>query len=52
MDERILEMLIRLGLIEAYQSYLENNTEFNSYYYEEDEVQDDEFFREDLDEEE
>ena len=51
MKQEILEMLIKLGLIEAYQSYLEGDEEYNSFYYRDNENTEDDFFREDLEEE-
>ena len=48
MNTELLKALIKLGLIEAYQSYLEGEEEYNTYYYREDENAEDEFFKEDL----
>ena len=44
----MLKTLAKLGLIEALQSYLEGEEEYNTYYYREDENAEDEFFKEDL----
>ena len=48
----MLKTLAKLGLIEALQSYLEGDQEYNTYYYREDEEVEDEFFKEDLEDEE
>lgn len=48
----MLKTLAKLGLIEALQSYLEGDEEYDSYYYREDEEVEDEFFKENLEDEE
>ena len=48
----MLKTLAKLGLIEALQSYLEDDQEYNTYYYREDEEVEDEFFKENLEDEE
>ena len=35
MDTRKLELLAKLGLLEVFQSYLEGDEEYNSYYWRE-----------------
>ena len=51
MDIEKLKILARLGLIEVFQSHLEGDEEFDSYYYREDEEVEDEFFKENLENE-
>jgi hypothetical protein len=46
--EDFIIRLSKLGIIEVFQSYLEGEEEFNSYYYKEKEETEDEFFREDI----
>ena len=48
MDTRKLELLAKLGLLEVFQSYLEGDEEYNSYYWREREDMVDEFFKEDI----
>lgn len=48
MNAETLKLLVKLGLLEAFQSYVEGDGELNSYYYREDEDVDDDFFKEDL----
>lgn len=48
MDTRKLELLAKLGLLEVFQSYLEGDEEYNSYYWRETEEMEDEFFKEDM----
>ena len=50
MDIEKLKTLVKLGMLEAFQSYLEGNEEYNSYYWQEDEYTEDDFFKEDLEE--
>ena len=47
MDIEKLKILVKLGLIETFQSYLEGD----DYYYTEDENTDDDFFKKDLEDE-
>ena len=47
MNAETLKLLAKLGLIEAFQSYLEGD----DYYYTENENVDDDFFKEDLEDE-
>lgn len=51
MDIEMLKVLAKLGMIEALQSYLEGDEEYNTYYYREDMEMNDEFFKEDLEDE-
>jgi hypothetical protein len=46
--EDFITRLSKLGLMEAFQSFIEGDSEFNSYYYKEKEETEDEFFREDI----
>lgn len=48
MDTRKLELLAKLGLLEAFQSYLEGDEAYNSYYWRDTEEMEDEFFKEDM----
>ena len=48
----MLKTLAKLGLIEALQSYLEGDQEYSTYYYREDKEVEDEFFKENLEDEE
>lgn len=48
MDIKKLQILAKLGMLEALQSYLEGEEELNTYYYREDEDAEDDFFKEDL----
>lgn len=48
----MLKTLAKLGLIEALQSYLEGDQEYDTYYYRENEEVEDEFFKENLEDEE
>lgn len=48
MNAETLKILVKLGLIEAFQSYLEGDEELNTYYYREDEDINDDFFKDDL----
>ena len=50
MDIEKLQILAKLGLLEAFQAYAEGDEELNSYYYKEDEDVNDDFFKEDLEE--
>lgn len=50
MNAETLKLLVKLGLLEAFQSYLEGDEELNTYYYREDEDVNDDFFKEDLEE--
>lgn len=50
MDIEKLQILVKLGLIEALQSYLEDDEELNTYYYREDEDVEDDFFKDNLEE--
>ena len=52
MDIEMLKVLAKLGMIEALQSYLEGDEEYNTYYYREVEEVEDEFFKENLEDEE
>jgi hypothetical protein len=48
MDTRKLELLAKLGLLEVFQSYLEGDEEYDSYYWREVEEIEDEFFKKDM----
>lgn len=41
----MLKILIKLGLIETLQSYLEGDEEYDTYYYREIEEENDDFFK-------
>lgn len=51
MNTEKLRILVKLGMLEAFQSYLEDDRELNSYYYKEDEDVNDDFFKSDIIEE-
>jgi hypothetical protein len=51
MDIEKLRLLAKLGMLEVFQSYLEGCQEYESYYWQEDENADDDFFKLDLEEE-
>jgi hypothetical protein len=50
MNAEKLRILMKLGILEAFQSFAEGDGELNSYYFKEneDEDVDDDFFKEDL----
>jgi hypothetical protein len=51
MDIEKLQILAKLGLLEAFQAYEEGCQEYESYYWQEDEYAEDDFFKSDIEDE-